>query len=634
MKSKGIFSQGVISWLLLTVLALPLVLATGCDDDDDNGTGPVVTSSWQAQDLVTEGNKFRTVDFLTPTTGWAAGEEGVVLFTDDGGDNWTVQDPATAENIFAIEFLDTSLGWAVGASGAIIRTIDGGQDWVPATSGSLFDIHDVEFISVTEGWVCAEEGTILSTIDGGITWTEVFNPAGGNLWGISFADSIGVTVGAEGVILRTVYDQQWGNWTRVNSPTTETIRQVQMLTNLVGYAVGTNGTVIKTTDAGQSWSVQTTPVSVTLRGLSFVDESTGLAVGDNGTVIVTTDGGSNWAIGSPSDETNALWGVDWVTAQAGWVVGEFSILFTPGNVTNWQSYYSQTTPLPTLTGVYFIDDTTGYVCGWSGTVLKTTNGGDTWSYRRQTTDTWFSDIHFASADSGWVCGGTTEGVIARTTDGGTTWSSVRFPMHDWIYSLTFQNTTSGYAVGGSFNEDSPGSVFSTGNGGETWAPLPLPAGVDADTLNFRGVNYTEGVLWVCGDAGLIWKTDDGGSTWDNVSYESPASLYDIAFTDASNGMVIGGGGLVLTTSDAGATWTAVSTPTTEELRRITMTDASNIWVVGGNGTIIASTDGGNSWSLQPTALIESLLGIDMLNTSVGWTVGGEGTLLKTTSGGR
>lgn len=634
MKSKGKYSQGIISWLLIAVLAMPMALIIGCDDDDDNGTGPVATSSWQQQDLVTEGNKLRAVEFLSPTKGWAAGEEGVVLFTDDGGDSWEIQDPATADNIFAIKFIDSLNGWAVGASGAMIRTIDGGQDWEQSSSGTLFDIHDVAFVSASRGWACAEVGQVLESIDGGITWSEVFNPATGTLWGMSFADSVGITVGADGTIMRVVNDGSWGNWTLVNSPTLETLRRVQMVDDTIGYAVGTGGTVIKTIDGGLSWSVQTTPVSVTLKGLSFLDANTGLAVGDNGTVIVTTDGGTTWQVGSPSDVDDALWDVDWVASQAGWVVGQFSILFTPGNVNTWQHYYSQTTSLPTFTGMHFVDDTTGYVCGWKGTVLKTTNGGETWSYRRQTVDTWFSEVYFASTDSGWACGGTTEGVIARTTDGGATWSSVRFPMHDWIHSVDFIDNATGYAVGGPFNEESPSSAFFTSNGGEVWAPLTLPPDTDADTLDLRGLDVINGTLYVCGGGGLVWSTSDDGTSWTNMSLDTVLALNDIVFSDVDNGIAVGDNGLLVSTSDGGATWTVVSTPTTEQLRRIAMADASNIWVVGGNGTIIASTNGGASWSIQPTAQAESLLGIDMINTNVGWIAGGEGTILKTTSGGR
>ena len=50
--------------------------------------------------------------------GWACGVGGKIIYTVDGGQNWTEQTSGTEENLFDIDFVDESNGWAVGTFGA------------------------------------------------------------------------------------------------------------------------------------------------------------------------------------------------------------------------------------------------------------------------------------------------------------------------------------------------------------------------------------------------------------------------------------------------------------------------------------------------------------------------------------
>src|SRR5947208_7679638 len=70
-----------------------------------------------------------------------------------------------------------------------------------------------------------------------------------------------------------------------------------------GTATGDNGTIVRTTDGGDSWSIQSSGTTNTLYGVSFTDANHGTAVGGGGTIVKTTDGGNNW-ISQPSGTTN------------------------------------------------------------------------------------------------------------------------------------------------------------------------------------------------------------------------------------------------------------------------------------------------------------------------------------------
>ncbi|MBK6847410.1 MAG: hypothetical protein IPG96_07670 [Proteobacteria bacterium] len=62
----------------------------------------------------------------------------------------------------------------------------------------------------------------------------------------------------------------------------------------VGFAAGTNGTLLKSTDSGASWTALSAGTAATLRALAFVDAQTGLAAGDGGVLLKTTNGGLSW----------------------------------------------------------------------------------------------------------------------------------------------------------------------------------------------------------------------------------------------------------------------------------------------------------------------------------------------------
>lgn len=109
--------------------------------------------------------------------------------------------------------------------------------------------------------------------------------------------------------------------------------------------VGYGGTILKTTDGGQTWITQVSGTSNELRSVFFTDVNTGYAVGGliteygccsiqgyGGTILKTTDGGLHWI------------------PQSG---AEKSLLYS----------------------VYFTDDSTGYAVGTGGTILTTTTGG-------------------------------------------------------------------------------------------------------------------------------------------------------------------------------------------------------------------------------------------------------------------
>src|SRR5438477_4747444 len=144
--------------------------------------------------------------------------------------------------------------------------------------------------------------TIASKVTGGSSSWHWQNPLpqGNNLRGASFVDAdTGTVVGEYGTIVRTT---DGGNsWTVQVSGTTQALWAVSFTDANNGTAVGEGGTIVRTTDGGDHWASQPSGTTLQFRGVSFADSNNGTAVGLGGTIVRTTDGGNSWAPQSSGD---------------------------------------------------------------------------------------------------------------------------------------------------------------------------------------------------------------------------------------------------------------------------------------------------------------------------------------------
>lgn len=80
----------------------------------------------------TQKRKLNTLYFLDERLGWAAGDGGSLLRTENSGKDWTFLPTDTVEDISKLIFFDANRGIAVGAGGTVYRTMNGGKDWTRA----------------------------------------------------------------------------------------------------------------------------------------------------------------------------------------------------------------------------------------------------------------------------------------------------------------------------------------------------------------------------------------------------------------------------------------------------------------------------------------------------------------------
>jgi len=112
--------------------------------------------------------------FTDNSTGWIVGMEGVILYTEDGGNGWTRIESDTDNPLYSIQIMD-SKGWAVGNKGSYVMSSDGGRSWElkPDAIKTKFWLRDVEFFDEANGIIVGSRGTIAKSGDAGETWELV-----------------------------------------------------------------------------------------------------------------------------------------------------------------------------------------------------------------------------------------------------------------------------------------------------------------------------------------------------------------------------------------------------------------------------------------------------------------------------
>jgi photosystem II stability/assembly factor-like uncharacterized protein len=354
---------------------------------------------------------FASVSMMSATSGWAdIDQNGDVKRTTDGGVHWSdVSPPAVfVGGTSSAYFLDANQAWVVDASWASSvqlvsqRTIDGGRSWQQG-GRVTFDVGAasspdqlsqgglrLDFLDSEHGWLFVaarlqsqsplsepRRDALYSTSDGGFHWRLLstnawsFIPApltSGCPWGAPVFVSL--TTGFMILPDRTYEAGQTSN-----------------------CPIPNHTSLHVTHDGGVTWQFQ--PLAgqfagspAVVDGPDFVDQLHGfLNVGSS--LLATSDGGSSWELRSLPVSASNLYSISWLDARNGWATSAIEPLYRSrdGGAT-WapvQTNLLSQTPYGSISGVYFVDQDTGFAfysrtdTGGYIVLLKTTDGGRTWT---------------------------------------------------------------------------------------------------------------------------------------------------------------------------------------------------------------------------------------------------------------
>jgi len=281
-----------------------------------------------------------------------------------------------------------------------------------------------------------------------------------------------------------------------------------------------------------------------------------------------------------------------------------------------------------------------YVAGYSGTILKTTNGGTSWVSQTTGTTANLADILFTDINTGYAVGD--NAVALKTTNGGATWTPLNMPslpsgiVFRYIY---FLNDSTGFISGGIWQSGVYGGyIYKTTNKGASWVQcLSSPATAWGVFYSIFFTSSSVGYAQQASPNGLIFKTTDGGNTWNSTTTNSVNSPGQLFFTTASNGVFTSNTGDIYRTTNGGASWNALTKVTSNPLGGIDFTDANNGYIVGWNTTadtttLLKTTNGGATWKEELlTPNTAQLYTLEFYKDSVGYMVGKNGTILKYTT---
>jgi autotransporter-associated beta strand protein len=507
-------------------------------------------------------------------------------------------DPTNAGTVYAAL---TTAGQNTTAGGTgIWKSIDGGTTWTNTTTAvnSTLPYTDIQIdrnnplhLLAAIGGANAASGIYVSN-NGGTSWALQGGglPTGTSLgWTrIAFAPSntqviyATFTNNGNGSLLSAWTSTNGGtNWTQLTATPNFLLGQGNYASTLIVdpknpaivYAGGGSGTnsFIETTNSGASW----TDISAAVAGVSPHNMHHAIAVDATGRVIDGNDGGV-WRLDNPVP-TQQVWTDLTSNLQIGEILGgaldpanaNSAFAGNQGNAVNqftgtlnWTARDSSDSgPVKinqTTAGTVYRQVPSTSAFGASGIFRKSTDGGVTWA--NATTGITTSDPQSTYApfvvdptNGNRVLFGTNR--VYETTTSAANWAPVSTTnLNGWTTTGAIVALAVAPSATSTIYASAGGHLFVTTNDGAAWTLHDPPNPVTTllvDPLNSLicyGLTSTFG-------APHVFKTTDGGVTWNSISGDLPdLPAYSIAINAAANTLYLGTDNGVYATTNGGANW--------------------------------------------------------------------------------
>lgn len=334
-----------------------------------------------------------------------------------------------------------------------------------------------------------------------------------------------------------------------------------------------------------------------------------------------------------------------------------------------------------LTSVHFVDSNLGWAVGATGTLLRTRDGGLTWTNQkasqrfrkdtmrleqkvdhlengrftgstgvlgRQTAVSSFTcrfeSVSFVDANHGWAVGGVkvpyidrTRAVVMQTQDGGLSWRSIETHGLPRLRKIDFSNVQQGLAVGDSGNVFT-GGIFQTNNGGRSWSGKLFP--FDQDWLDVERAGAGFVTINAAGRLGHIKNNQYENSVLIGLPASPSVVFHDVTMLDQTRGVALASEGLVFKTANAGLSWKRI--PIEKQYPQFKGVDwraaaiaGGQIKLAGNPGSVVATLHlDDDRVDLHKTPVRSKLNELFFLDAKQGWAVGECGVILATQDGGK
>ncbi len=347
---------------------------------------------------------------------------------------------------------------------------------------------------------------------------------------------------------------------------------------------------MRTTDGGVSWYFQhQAGLPANNAGqigqnydVRFASPTNGIIVGDTGFVGTTSDGGVTITPVTSGVPTNQrCQSISFGDASTGYIAAGAAsgsagtIIKTTDGGATWTTVFTTTNPVTSLVA---INPLVVHAVLQNGGVVNTTDGGLTWSTPVPGTvgnptlgiGNPTLGMSFLDSMTGFVVG--SAGVISKTTDGGATWAPLPPPQTNFaFFQMKIISATEIYAVG------APDFLYKSTDLGSTWTPLPIipvqGSSGALDTNVFYSLEKQGSLLIMSGDVGVIAQSTDGGMSWTSNNFQLTTTLMNDIQEVPNTSTVVAVGRQrsiatrqVLRSTDLGDTWSAIDVPVNTDLQ--------------------------------------------------------------------
>jgi photosystem II stability/assembly factor-like uncharacterized protein len=227
--------------------------------------------------------------------------------------------------------------------------------------------------------------------------------------------------------------------------------------------------------------------------------------------------------------------------------------------------------------------------GERGHILTSRDRGATWTQASVPTRALLTGVWMHDEKLGWAVGH--DETILRTADGGATWQLVHSaPAAERpLLDVWFADASHGFAVG------AYGAFLATADGGSTWQERHL----SEDDFHLNAIAAAaDGTLYIAGEAGHLYRSEDHGESWHPLTAPYEGSLFGVLPLGDGALLVFGLRGKLFRSQDRGATWTAIATATEATLMAGLDLGGGRVVLAGLAGALLHSDDGGRTFRTE------------------------------------